>query len=159
MGDKVTRDQELMSGLAKTVFRLNGQFVSVGEDLAGPAGMTASWWLVLGTVLSEPRTVADIARDVGVTRQSVQRTADLVVSQGLGEYRPNPAHRRAKLLAPTEPGRAAIRRIGPAHRSYAKLLIGEIEAEEAERMLVLLRELSAALDRIGLPSDQPLAAG
>src|SRR6188474_692159 len=40
IGDKVTPDQELMSGLAKTVFRLNGQFVSVGEELAGPAGMT-----------------------------------------------------------------------------------------------------------------------
>ena len=155
----MTPDQKLMSGLAKTVFRLNGQFVSVGEELAHPAGMTASWWLVLGTVLSEPRTVADIARDVGVTRQSVQRTADLLVSRGLAEYQPNPAHRRAKLLAPREPGRAAIRRIGPAHRWYAKMLIGEIGAEEAERMLSVLRALSAALDRIGLPSDQLLAAG
>jgi len=155
----VTPDQRLMSGLAKTVFRLNGQFVSVGEELAGPAGMTASWWLVLGTVLSEPRTVADIARDVGVTRQSVQRTADLLVSRGLAEYRPNPAHRRAKLLTPMEPGRAAIGRIGPAHRWYAKMLIGEIGAEEAERMLDVLRALSAALDRIGLPSDQLMATG
>ena len=155
----MTPDQKLMSGFAKTVFRLNGQFVSVGEELAHPAGMTASWWLVLGTVLSEPRTVADIARDVGVTRQSVQRTADLLVSRGLAEYRSNPAHRRAKLLAPTEPGRAAIRRIGPTHRWYAKMLIGEIGAGEAERMLGVLRALSAALDRIGLPSDQLLAAG
>ena len=153
----MTPDQKLMSGLAKTVFRLNGKFVSVGEELARPAGMTASSWLVLGTVLSEPRTVADIARDVGVTRQSVQRTADLLVSRGLAEYRPNPAHRRAKLLSPREPGRAAIRRIGPAHRSYAEMLIGEIGAEEAERILVVLRALSAALDRIGLPSDQLLA--
>jgi DNA-binding MarR family transcriptional regulator len=155
----VTAEQKLMSGFAKTVFRLNGQFVSVGEELARPAGMTASWWLVLGTVLSEPRTVSDIARDVGVTRQSVQRTADLLVSRGLAEYRPNPAHRRAKLLAPREPGRAAIRRIGPAHRWYAKVLIREIGAEEAEHMLVVLRALSAVLDRIGLPSDQMLAAG
>ena len=155
----MTPDQKLLSGFAKTVFRLNGQFASVGEELARRAGMTGSWWLVLGTVLSEPRTVADIARDVGVTRQSVQRTADLLVSRGLAEYRPNPAHRRAKLLAPREPGRAAIRRIGPAHRWYAKVLIDEIGADEAERMLVVLRALSAALDRIGLPSDRLLAAG
>jgi DNA-binding MarR family transcriptional regulator len=77
----------------------------------------------------------------------------------LAEYRPNPAHRRAKLLAPREPGRAAIRRIGPAHRWYAQVLIGEIGADDAERMLVVLRALSAALERIGLPSDQRLAAG
>ncbi len=47
----------------------------------------------------------------------------------------------------------------PAHRWYATMLIGEIGAEEADRMLVAQRALSAALDRIGLPSDQLMATG
>ena len=152
-------EQELLSGLAKTVLRLNGQFVAIGEELARPAGLTASWWLVLGSVLSAPRSVAEIARDVGVTRQSVQRTADILVARDLAVYRPNPAHRRAKLLAPTDRARNAIRAIAPGHRAYAELLAAEIGVEEAERVYAALLRLSESVDRIGVPSDRLLAAG
>ncbi len=94
-----TEEQQMLSGIAKTVFRLNGQLLSIAEDLARPAGLTAAWWQVLATVLREPVSVADISRSIGNSRQSVQRVADLLVDQRLAEYRPNPAHRRAKLLA------------------------------------------------------------
>ncbi len=155
----MTPEQNLMSALAKAVFRLNGKFLAVGEELARSAGMTASWWLVLGTALSAPRSVADIGREVGVTRQSIQRTADLLVRHGLAEYLSNPAHRRAKLLAPTEAGRAAIRRIAPAHRSYSETLVGRMGRDEAAKMLAVLRELSETLDSVGIPSDHLLEAG
>lgn len=52
-------------------------------------------------MLREPLPVIGIAREIGITRQNVQRTADILVEQGLAEYGPNPAHRRAKLLRPT----------------------------------------------------------
>jgi DNA-binding MarR family transcriptional regulator len=71
---------------------------------------------VLGAVLGEPLPVAGIAREMGLTRQSVQRVADILVERGLAEYRENPAHRRAKLLVPTDEGRAALSRIGPPTR-------------------------------------------
>src|SRR5262245_42519437 len=103
--------QALLSGSALTVFRLNGQFLLLAEGLARPAGLTAARWQVLGAVLTEPLSVAGIARVMGITRQSVQRNADLLVADGLAEYGPNPAHRRAKLLRPTGAGLAAVRRI------------------------------------------------
>lgn len=59
---------------------------------------------------------------MGITRQSVQRVADVLVEAGLAEYRPNPAHRRAKLLAPTEDGLAAVRGIVPGHRKFPRPL-------------------------------------
>ena len=37
----------------------------------------------------------EIGRQMGVSRQGVQRVADLLVERGLAEYQPNPAHRRA----------------------------------------------------------------
>jgi DNA-binding MarR family transcriptional regulator len=58
---------------------------------------------VIGGILDEPRTVADIARRMGMTPQGVQRIADLLVMHELAEYRTNPAHRRAKLLACSRP--------------------------------------------------------
>jgi DNA-binding MarR family transcriptional regulator len=138
----------LLSGLALGAFRLNGQFLQVAEGLARPAGMTAAWWQVLGAVLREPLPVAGIARAMGMTRQGVQRIADLLVERGLAEYRPNPAHRRAKLLQPTAAGREAIAKIVPGHQEFADRLVGELGLEEAERCLAALRRLSAALDRL-----------
>jgi DNA-binding MarR family transcriptional regulator len=142
----VSHAQELLSGAALTVFRLNGQFLAVAEELARPAGLTAARWQVLGAVLTEPRSVAGIARVMGITRQSVQRNADLLVADGLAEYVPNPAHRRAKLLRPTDEGFAAVRRIDPAHAAVAEELAAELGREEFERVVETLTRLSAALD-------------
>lgn len=147
--------QELLSRSALGVFRLNGQFLAVAEELARPAGLTAAWWQVLGAVLGEPLPVSGIARAMGITRQSVQRIADLLVDKGLAEYRPNPAHRRAKLLAPTQEGLAAISRIDPGHAAFADRLAeacGEAELAEAVR---LLERMSKVLDGIAAPVTEP----
>lgn len=143
-----TEEQQLLSGIAKTVFRLNGQLLSIAEGLARPAGLTAAWWQVLATVLTEPLSVADISRSIGNSRQSVQRVADLLVDQGLAEYRPNPAHRRAKLLAPTEEGRSAVKAIAPAHADLARRLRSEFGEQELRQLMDHLTRLSAALETV-----------
>ncbi|WP_059009768.1 MarR family winged helix-turn-helix transcriptional regulator [Streptomyces specialis] len=149
MSGDTHRRQELLSGTALTAFRLNGQFLSVAERLARPAGLTAAWWQVLGAVLDEPLPVAGIARVMGITRQSVQRVADLLVARGLAAYEPNPAHRRAKLVTPTAEGRAAIRRIGPGHAEFAARLAEALGGErEFTEALDALTRLSDALDRL-----------
>ncbi|WP_327594067.1 MarR family winged helix-turn-helix transcriptional regulator [Streptomyces chartreusis] len=147
--------QDLLSRSALGVFRLNGQFLGIAEELARPSGLTAAWWQVLGAVLGEPLPVSGIARAMGITRQSVQRIADLLVDKGLAEYRPNPAHRRAKLLAPTDEGRAAISRIEPGHAAFADRLaeaMGEAELADAVRVL---ERLSKVLDQITGPVTEP----
>ncbi|MET9256963.1 helix-turn-helix domain-containing protein [Streptomyces sp. NPDC003717] len=146
--------QALLSRAALGVFKLNGQFLTIAEELAAPAGLTAAWWQVLGAVLPEPLPVAGVARAMGITRQSVQRVADLLVERGLAVYLPNPAHRRAKLLAPTEAGRAANASISPQHRAFADRLAGAYgsDAELAEAVAALER-LSRALTAL---SDPPV---
>jgi DNA-binding MarR family transcriptional regulator len=144
----VTPEQKLLSQAAKTAFRLNGQFYDLGEHLSRPTGLTAATWQVLGAVLSEPMPVAGIARAVGLTRQSVQHTADILVRQGLSEYVPNPAHRRAKLLRPTPEGRAAVGRIAPAHAAFAERLAEEVGVDELRSILDKLTLLSKALTSV-----------
>lgn len=147
--------QDLLSRTALTVFRLNGQFLSVADELARPAGLTAAWWQVLGAVLREPLPVSGIARAMGITRQSVQRIADLLVDRGLAEYLPNPAHRRAKLLAPTAAGRAAVAEINPGHATLAGRLAKALGEEEFAETARVLERLSAALEEIGAPGTEP----
>lgn len=154
----MTPAQELLSDAAKTVFRLNGQLLALAEDMARPVGLTAAWWQVLGVVHRDPLPVAEIARHVGVTRQSVQRIADVLVDRGLAEYIWNPAHRRAKLLRPTDSGRAAVRRIGPLHAELATRLSEELGLDSLRSTVHTLARLSSALDDISQISDDATTA-
>lgn len=144
----MTAEQELLSGIAVTTFRLNGEVLELAERLARPAGLTAAWWQVLGAVLAGPLTVSGIAREMGITRQSVQRVADLLVERGLAEYRDNPHHRRARLVAGTDAGRDAVARIGPAHADAAARLAEEMGVDRLRDVLESLQQLSAALDSL-----------
>ncbi|MEU0517493.1 MarR family winged helix-turn-helix transcriptional regulator [Streptosporangium sp. NPDC006007] len=129
--------------------RVPDEELEVSEEMARPAGLTAARWQVVGAVLHEPLPVAGIARVMGLTRQSAQRTADLLVEQGLAEYRPNPAHRRAKLLVATDRGLEAVRRINPAHRALADQLTDQLGGVEGFRRLAhALEKFSAALDTV-----------
>jgi DNA-binding MarR family transcriptional regulator len=127
-------------------FRLNGRLIDVAQHLAAEGGLTASWWQVIGGILDVPRTVADVARRMGMTRQGVQRVADLLVARGLADYRPNPAHRRAKLLACTEAGQWAIRRIALAQRPWADSVAATIGADDLRHTLATLRLLIEQLE-------------
>jgi len=139
-------EQQLLSASALAVFRLNGQMLEVAEALARPVGLTAAWWQVLGAVLDEALSVAGIARRMGITRQSVQRIADLLVERGLAEYVANPAHRTAKLLRPTDAGREAVRKIGPVHAAFAHRLASHLGHAALEGVVAALESLSAALE-------------
>jgi DNA-binding MarR family transcriptional regulator len=157
--EAVEEAQTLLSGVALTVFRLNGQVLAVAEELARPADLTAAWWQVLGAVLREPLPVAGIGRVMGITRQSVQRIADLLVERGLAEYLPNPAHRRAKLVRPTAEGYEAIRRINPGHAELAGRLVGEMGREDLRVALDALTRLSAAFAAVADAPDDHAADG
>ena len=143
-----TRAQQLLTPTALTVFRLNGQFLTVSEKLARPAGLTAAHWQVLGAVLETALPVSGIARVMGITRQSVQRVADILVADGLAEYRPNPAHKRAKLVAATPEGLAAVRRISPGHAAFAQRLLDELGDKQFALTVDVLGRLSQALERL-----------
>jgi DNA-binding MarR family transcriptional regulator len=144
------RDQELLSAAALTAFKLNGQFLELAEHLARPTGITATWWQVLGAVLGEPLTVSAVAREMGITRQAVQRTADVLVGKGLAEYHDNPAHRRAKLVALTPEGHAAMVAIGPHHARHAIELSAVVGEDRLAEVVAALAQLSKALDALDL---------
>jgi len=137
-------------------FRLNARLHEHAQTLAAAGGLTSSWWQVLGGVLDEPHTVAEIGRRMGVTRQGVQRVADLLVDRGLAEYRDNPAHQRAKLLACTEAGYWAIRQIAIVTHPWADRVaegLGEHDLPAALATITRLIEiLEADQGEPGLPS-------
>ncbi|AZK95479.1 MULTISPECIES: MarR family winged helix-turn-helix transcriptional regulator [Streptomyces] len=143
--------QALLTRTALGVFRLNGHFIAVSERIAKAGGLTAASWQVLGAVARVPQPVSALARAMGLTRQSVQRTADLLVDQGLAVYRPNPAHRRAKLLSATADGRAALGRLSPGHATLASYLAETLGPEAFAETAEVLERLSDAMAAADAP--------
>jgi DNA-binding MarR family transcriptional regulator len=120
------------------VFRLNGLLIALGDGMAEPSGQTSARWRVLAAIDEKPLSVAQIARAWWLTRQSVQRIADVLVEDGLAIYEDNPNHRRAKLVRITPRGLSALRGIRLRQRTWAEALgeeIGELELREANATL------------------------
>ena len=140
----------LLTEVVIATFRLNARLMDAAQRLAAEGGLTAAWWQVLGGILDEPRTVPEIGRRMGMTRQGVQRVADLLVEHGLAEYRSNPAHRRAKLVACTEAGYWAVRRISLAQHPWANRIGERLAAGELRDALATMNRLIAALE-----ADEP----
>jgi DNA-binding MarR family transcriptional regulator len=129
-----------VSELVVHVFRLNGLLTAAGDQMAQPAGQTSARWRVLAAIEDEPLTVPQVARAWWLSRQSVQRVADVLVQGGLAAYRNNPGHRRSKLLRITEQGHSALRTIRDVQQRWADTLGAEIgEADLRSANLVLAR--------------------
>ena len=146
----MNRRSEKGSALAELVIevlRLNGQLLQVGDELAKPVGLTSSRWQVLGVVEYAPASVAHVARDMGLSRQSVQRTADLLVEDGLVEYADNPHHRRAKLVKMTPRGREALDYVKRRQAEWIARIGREHGLEDLRTAVTVLRRARESLER------------
>ena len=136
-----------LTRLVLLVFRLNGLFLDAGDRLAAPVGQTSARWQVMGVIDHGPMTVAGVARAMGLRRQSVLRTADLLVADGIAVYRDNPRHRRARLLALTPRGRRALRTIERAQRAWAREIGAAVGATPLARAGDVLERTAAVLEQ------------
>ena len=132
--------------LVVQTLRLHGLLIAAGNAMAKPLGQTETRWQVLGVIEHGPATVAEIARVFGLARQSVQRTADALVRDGLAAYEDNPRHRRAKLIRLTMPGEKVLRLIQVSQRAWADALgaeLGERDLRQAADVLERVRQALA----------------
>lgn len=135
-----------LSQLLIEVFRVNGLALAAGDVLAKPAGLSSARWQILGVVDHAPTPVSDIARTMGLARQSVQQTADALENEGFVLSKPNPNHARAKFIVITQKGRKALRQVERRHQSWVKKLSKRLEAKAVTKTLHTLRELVTALE-------------
>ena len=128
-------------------FRLNGALLEAGDRKTGPFGLTSALWQVLGSLNEEPLPVAQIARNMGLARQSVQRTANVLERGGFIEYVNNPDHKRAKLAALTEQGREVIEKVTAEQIKWANRLGRDLDLKEIKTTLKVLRLLGGLLTK------------
>lgn len=136
--------------LIADVYELAGASRAASGAVAAAHGQTVPRWHVLSVLSGGQRTVPDVARRLGLARQSVQRVADELTAADLVSAATNPAHARSPLLELTAQGRQVLNRLtsaGDADRARALRLAGVSAGELAEARKVLqalIRGLRAA---------------
>ena len=127
--------------LVEDVLECAGALRRYGDALTRPLGQTEVRWAVLSVLSGGARTVPQVARRLGVTRQSVQRVANLLVAEGLIESALNPDNARSPLFGLSKRGEevlAAITRVAdPWHRRVGE----ELSLEDLRRARAVLAVL------------------
>ncbi len=103
-----TPSAEAFTQLILETFRFNGRLLVAGDRLTKEMGLTSALWQVLGAINETPLPMAQIARNMGLTRQSVRRTANVLKDKGFVEFQENPNHQRAKLVVLSKKGRNVL---------------------------------------------------
>ena len=139
------------------VFRLNGHLLapvtpwSASWDSPAPAGRSSA----MLSPSPVPLPVSQVARNMALSRQSVQRIANELESQGILRFEPNPHHRRAKLVLLTEQGRALLRCCRQAPEAVGERPRKRLANRQVEAARDLLRTLRRRLENEAGDDDEP----
>ena len=144
-----TPDGEAATEVILLTFRANGLLLRSGDVLAAEEGLTSARWQVLGAIAlaQRPLTVPQIARRMGLTRQSVHATVQRLLADGLVELMPNADHQRSQLVGLTERGRARYRAMDGRQAEWVERLAGDLGRSDLETAASVMGELCTRLER------------
>ncbi len=135
------------------VYQLAAAYRRWAEAIASDWGQTQGRWQLLSAASAGDRTVAHLARHLGLTRQSVQRTADLLVSDGLAKFADNSDHRRSPHLRLTHSGTELLDKLGKTADAYHKELAEGLRGADLKTAGIVLGKFLSQLER-DLTADQ-----
>lgn len=141
---RITPAGELVATLIDEVLRLRGRVLSATRELNEQRGLSShSQGMLLTAVVRavEAPTVARIARSLGFTRQSVQRTANELAEGGLIRFEDNPHHKRAKQLVATPAGLATYARTDDVRGQWVDQIGDVIDPADLEQAIATLRRI------------------
>ncbi|MGH2985991.1 MAG: MarR family winged helix-turn-helix transcriptional regulator [Solirubrobacterales bacterium] len=146
-----TPSGELATQVILSTFRANGLLLAIGDRLSGDEGLTTARWQVLGAIAlaDRPLTVPQIARRMGLTRQSVHATVKRLAGEGLAELVANADHRRSQLVRLTERGAARYAAIDRRQTVWVNRLSKGLGRSSLETTAHILDELCRRLEADG----------
>lgn len=134
--------------LIAVIYRLHGAMRSLFAGPPSGVKMVLLEALVLGAIVhdAEPPTVSQIGRELGYSRQSVQRAVNKLVEVGLVERQENPRHKRAPIFVPTTAGVVRMHEVQRCSRELAEYLSAAFPDKRSNKLLGELRDLAAGID-------------
>lgn len=144
-----TTEGAACTDLILEVFRLNGALLSAGDRLSADVGLTSARWQVLGALKEKALPVPHIARDMGLTRQGVQKTVNVLKSEYLVEFQDNPHHKSSRLVALTPEGQKRLAEMEKIQTRWVNDLAADAGVEDLKVALSVLCQLRLHLKKAG----------
>jgi DNA-binding MarR family transcriptional regulator len=116
------------------------------DRMARSERQTRARWETL-VAAGSGHTVAQIARELGMARQNVQRLVDALAEARLVRFEPNPNHRRSPRVELTPEGAAVRDRLERKRREWEQADEEPFDPEDIETALGVLRTLRSRLER------------
>jgi DNA-binding MarR family transcriptional regulator len=139
-----------VTDLILETFQLNGRLLAAGDQLTRDLGVSSARWQVMGAIADIPLPVAQIARKMGLTRQSVQRIADVLAQEDLVAFTLNPNHKKAKLVTLTPHGREVVHEVSRRQVVWANELAKGLSAAELQAAAHLMEAVRKRLEKARL---------
>jgi len=136
------------------VYELAGAFRRRGEEIARDVGQTQARWQVLSAASDVARTVPQLARTLGVSRQNVQRIANALVRDRLARFVDNPDHRSSPHLVLSDEGRRILAGLTRAASSRNRALATRLKGVDLAALRQDLHQIRVAFDSTFPPSTQ-----
>lgn len=135
----------LLTDFIFETFRLHGDLIAFGDEMAKEFGLTSARWQVLGSVAMSKGdvTVPVIARNLSLSRQAVQRVATDLVRERFVTFLDNPHHKRAKLVALTPDGKKAYRGVEKKYLKWAKTVGQGIKSKDVQNAIFIMRAIGS----------------
>ena len=142
-----TSTGETYTELILEIFKVNGLLLNAGDRLTKDLGASSARWQVMGAIdlAKTPLTVPQIGRRMGLKRQSIQRTVNILVEDDLIELIENPDHQRAKLAQLTVKGKSILDRISRRQIRWANQVSDGLNPKEIKTGVKLMSEIRRRL--------------
>jgi DNA-binding MarR family transcriptional regulator len=137
---------DLIPLVAADVYELAGALRRRGEAIARGAGQTQARWQVLSAASDTAKSVPQIARLLGVSRQNVQRIAEVLVGERQARFADNPDHRTSPHLVLTDDGRKTLARLTRAASGRHGTLAAKLKTIDLDTLRQDLAAIQGALD-------------
>jgi len=150
------RSAEVFQRIVNEVTQLQAAILRYGDAVGTNHAVSASRWQVLVVLARTSLSVAAVARRLGLKRQSVQRTTDLLVAEGLVEMTDNPDHSRAMLGRLTPTGKRVHAQLAARQRAFCRECTRDIGLQD---LLQFERTLGILRDRIDAAGTSAMTSG
>lgn len=144
----LTRAQHFRS-LLDELARMRGRTLGAFREIREGLGIADMETVVLSAVVvaKHPPTVPQIGRSLGHPRQVIQRAADALAARGFVAWQDNSEHKRAKLLVPTDAGRALQEQGDAQGLALAEELTRGLDADLIAQAVSVLHTIRETIEK------------
>jgi DNA-binding MarR family transcriptional regulator len=136
-------DEHEEAGLSEAFWAVARRLRHLTKDALAPWQITPSQSRALNVLgRQEALRLNELAEQLRIAPRSATEVVDDLQARGLVERRPDPADRRATLVALTDPGRDTAQAIESARRTEADRFFSALDPDDHTQLARILRKLT-----------------